>query len=84
MKKDYCTQNNGNCSTCSLSSYNRDCQNNPIQGGKREGAGNKPIENPLPVQSIRCTKEEKVLVKAFLKNLRSVENEKRQSLSNNV
>jgi hypothetical protein len=30
MKKSYCTQNNGDCSTCSLSSYNKDCQNNPI------------------------------------------------------
>jgi hypothetical protein len=30
MKKSYCTQNNGDCSTCSLVNYNRDCQNNPI------------------------------------------------------
>lgn len=37
--KPYCTQNNGDCSTCSLVSYNRDCRNNPIWGGKREGAG---------------------------------------------
>ena len=28
--KDYCTQNDGDCSTCSLVSYDRDCQNNPI------------------------------------------------------
>ena len=37
--KSYCTQNNGDCSTCSLVNYNRDCMNNPIWGGRREGAG---------------------------------------------
>lgn len=31
MKKpDYCTQNNGDCPTCSLVNYGRDCQNNPV------------------------------------------------------
>lgn len=25
--KEYCTQNNGDCSTCSLVSYGRDCFN---------------------------------------------------------
>ena len=40
-------------------------------GGKRVGAGNKPKENPLPVKSIRCTNEEMVLVKEFLKRIRS-------------
>lgn len=39
MKKPYCTQNNGDCSTCSLVNYNRDCHNVPIRGGKRNGAG---------------------------------------------
>jgi len=29
-KMNYCTQNNGNCKTCSLVNYNRDCQNNFI------------------------------------------------------
>ena len=29
--KPYCTQNNGDCSTCSLVNYNRDCQNNPVK-----------------------------------------------------
>ena len=37
--KPYCTQNSGDCSSCSLSNYNRDCYNVPIWGGKREGAG---------------------------------------------
>lgn len=40
--KVYCTQNNGDCSTCSLVNYNRDCQNNPVHGGYRPGAGRKP------------------------------------------
>lgn len=26
----YCTQNNGDCETCSLVNYGRDCHNNPI------------------------------------------------------
>jgi len=30
MKKDYCTQNEGDCQTCSLVNYGRDCQNNPL------------------------------------------------------
>ena len=29
MKK-YCTQNNGDCQTCSLVNYGRDCRNNPV------------------------------------------------------
>jgi len=28
--KDYCTQNDGDCETCSLVNYGRDCQNNKI------------------------------------------------------
>jgi len=30
MMPSYCSQNDGDCSTCSLVSYGRDCQNNPI------------------------------------------------------
>lgn len=30
----YCTQNGGHCDTCALSSYHRDCRNNPIGGSK--------------------------------------------------
>jgi hypothetical protein len=40
--KSYCTQNNGNCPTCSLANYGRDCMNGPIWGGKRRGAGRPP------------------------------------------
>jgi len=28
----YCVQNDGDCETCSLVNYGRDCQNNPIEG----------------------------------------------------
>lgn len=28
--KPYCTQNDGNCTSCSLVNYGRDCQNNPV------------------------------------------------------
>ena len=27
MKKKYCSQNNGECGTCSLVNYSRDCRN---------------------------------------------------------
>lgn len=30
MKPEYCTQNDGNCTSCSLSNYGRDCANNRI------------------------------------------------------
>jgi hypothetical protein len=26
----YCSQNHGDCSTCSLVNYGRDCMNNPV------------------------------------------------------
>jgi len=40
MTKPYCTQNDGDCSSCSLSSYGRDCHNVRIitshKGGRTE------------------------------------------------
>lgn len=30
---DYCTQNGGDCGTCSLVNYGRDCHNEPLQAG---------------------------------------------------
>lgn len=30
-KKEYCTQNDGDCETCSLVNYGLDCQNNPVE-----------------------------------------------------
>lgn len=30
MRKAYCTQNKGDCTTCSLVNYGMDCANNPI------------------------------------------------------
>ena len=29
-RKPYCTQNGGDCRTCSLTNYGRDCANNPL------------------------------------------------------
>jgi hypothetical protein len=61
--KPYCTQNNGNCKTCSLVSYNRDCQNNPIHGGYRPGAGAKkqaPPDAKRRVMLLTDTEHEKV------------------------
>jgi hypothetical protein len=36
---DYCTQNGGDCLTCSLVNYGRDCMNNPV---KKEGETGTP------------------------------------------
>ena len=30
MKNEYCTQHGGDCQTCSLSSYGKDCRNNAL------------------------------------------------------
>lgn len=30
LTPEYCTQNDGDCSTCSLVNYGRDCRNNQI------------------------------------------------------
>jgi len=29
-RPEYCSQNGGDCSTCSLVNYGLDCQNNPV------------------------------------------------------
>lgn len=70
MKKSYCTQNDGDCSTCSLVNYGRDCQNNPTWGGPREGAG-RPKTGAMPSKTIRMTDEEYIKVKEYLKELRA-------------
>ena len=36
MKRLYCTQNDGNCQTCSLVNYGRDCRNNPVYDPKKD------------------------------------------------
>lgn len=67
-KKDYCAQNNGDCSTCSLVSYNRDCQNNPIHGGHREGAGRKATGRKRHFYYV--TDEEHVKIKELVEQMR--------------
>ena len=62
-KLDYCTRSDvENCKTCSLSSYGRDCMNNTIWGGKREGAGRPIIHNHPEIKErtkkFRATDEE--------------------------
>jgi hypothetical protein len=69
MIKSYCTQNSGDCPTCSLTNYNRDCQNNPIQGGHRPGAGRKPTGRKR--QQFYITDAEYAALKKYLENLRN-------------
>ena len=37
MEKDYCVQNDGDCQSCSLVNYGRDCRNNPVEEKIIEG-----------------------------------------------
>ena len=67
--RSYCTQNNGDCSTCSLVSYNRDCQGNSIHGGKRPGAGRKAT-GAKPNRTFRLDDGEYQKVKEFIEQLR--------------
>ena len=39
--KSYCTQNNGDCTTCSLVNYGMDCTNNPVPEFFNPRKGNK-------------------------------------------
>ena len=72
MKKSYCTQNDGDCSTCSLVNYGRDCQNNPTWGGPREGAG-RPTTGRKK-QNFYITDEEYEKLRKYLEELRASQN----------
>lgn len=71
MAKSYCTQNADNCSTCSLVNYNRDCQNKPIRGGYRPGAGRKPTGRKKLV--LYVTDEEQTAIKELIDKMRAAE-----------
>lgn len=54
---DYCPYEHGDCSTCSLVNYGRDCQNNPVPkdpelpkkiGPKRDETGQNDAKNVPP------------------------------------
>lgn len=68
MKK-YCTQNDGDCATCSLSNYNRDCQNNYTHGGLREGAGRKATGRKQ--KNFYITDEEYLALVKYLETIRN-------------
>lgn len=67
--KEYCTQNNGECVNCSLSSYGKDCKNNPVRGGLRPGSG-RPSTGRKKRQ-FYITDEECELIKKYIEELRS-------------
>jgi len=73
MVKDYCTQNNSDCSICSLVSYGRDCRNNQLWGGKREGAGRKSTGRKK--RTIYVTDEEHIKAKEFIESIRGGESD---------
>lgn len=67
--KSYCTQNKGDCPSCSLANYNRDCHNNPIWGGKREGSGRPSTGRKT--KNFYVTDEEYDLLKTYLETIRN-------------
>ena len=59
MEKDYCTQNNGDCISCSLSNYVRDCRNNSLEDEKSKEnfpTDNGIIQNPLKSKEYTAVK----------------------------
>lgn len=72
--KSYCTQNNGNCKTCSLVNYGRDCHNNPLHGGPRPGAGSKKQAPPdAKRRTFLLTDTECDKIKNYIKQLRATD-----------
>lgn len=53
-KKDYCTQNNGDCPSCSLSSYGRDCQNKEIRRSTKNVSVSLPLGLVERLDAERC------------------------------
>ena len=70
--KPYCTQNDGDCKTCSLVNYGRDCRNNPLHGGPRPGAG-APKQAPPDAtrRTFLLTDNEHNKVREFINKLRA-------------
>lgn len=66
--KEYCTQHNGECESCSLANYGKDCQNYPLWGGARTGSGRKP-SGRKKVQ-LWITTEEELYLRIHLEKLR--------------
>ena len=71
--KPYCTQDNGDCETCSLVNYGLDCRNNPVgRGGAGRGQGRKPTGRSKHTYYV--TPEENVKVKEYIQQLRKPSN----------
>lgn len=65
-----CTQNNGDCSTCSLGNYGRDCHHTSTWGGKRPGPhGPKPTGRKRHVYL--ATEAENAKIREFIKQIRN-------------
>ena len=51
---NYCIQNNGDCKSCSLANYGRDCSNQPISSKRNSGHnGGRPrhgFDAPIPAK----------------------------------
>lgn len=70
MIKAYCTQNHGDCETCSMVNYGLDCRNNPVgKGGPGRGQGRKPTGRKK--HNYYVTPEEDVEIRKFIERMRS-------------
>lgn len=49
-KKSYCTQNEGDCPTCSLVNYGRDCMNNKVNHADFQAVSGNDDKNAEPVK----------------------------------
>ena len=73
-KKLYCTQNDGDCKSCSLVNYGRDCMNNTLHGGSRPGAGaKKQAPEDAKRRTFLLTDSEHKKVMEYIKNMRTAE-----------
>ena len=58
MKKEYCTQNNGNCETCCLVNYGLDCNNKPcFYAAIPKGL---PLNDPDNIHGVGLSAEEAI------------------------
>lgn len=55
--KTYCTRNGGDCSTCALSSYGRDCRNEPVTAGPVDDKPRELRLAEIPASTLRAIAE---------------------------
>jgi (2Fe-2S) ferredoxin len=75
--KSYCTQNNGDCATCSLVSYGKDCRNKPVVKLKKEGMYFDPMDMAEAKTVLETREDMAEFVRTAIKH--EIENRKRNN-----